>query len=155
MKKKMRFELSYGDHRKHRLSHVEGVSPIVIDHRSIILLHTQRPAAENVVRNAELLVQIQLHEHAHTGQNGLIIGQHHVVEFPGVQPNLMRLRYGNLADALQIFFARHDVVREHFEGNVLFRSQTNDVFVLTRIVNSQSTENSEGLTRTNCEQALC
>lgn len=133
---KMRFDLSYGDHRKHRLSNVEGVSPIVIDHRSIILLHTQRPAAENVVWNAEFLMQVQLHEHAHAGQNRFVIGQNHVVELPGVQPNLIRLRYGDLTDALQIFFARHDMVREHFEGDVLFRGQPNDVFVLARVVNS-------------------
>ena len=86
--------------------------------------------------NAKLLVHVQLHEHAHAGQNSFVIGQNHVIEFPGVQPNLICLRYGNLTDALQIFFARHDMVREHFEGNVLFRSQTNDIFVLARIVNS-------------------
>lgn len=47
---------TYCDHNEHALRHVEGMSPVVIRHSSIVLPHSQKPAAQN------------LQEDRHTGE---------------------------------------------------------------------------------------
>jgi len=39
---------TYVEHREHGLCDVEGVSPVVVCHRAIVLLHTQCPATEDL-----------------------------------------------------------------------------------------------------------
>lgn len=39
---------TYFDHDKHALGHIEGMSPVVIRHGSIVLPHGQKPAAQNL-----------------------------------------------------------------------------------------------------------
>lgn len=37
---------SHLKHGKHRLSYIEGMSPVVVGHRTIVLLHGQHPPVE-------------------------------------------------------------------------------------------------------------
>lgn len=51
------FELisTYCDHHKHALWNIEGVPPVVVRHRPVVLPHSEKPAAQN------------LREHGHSG----------------------------------------------------------------------------------------
>ena len=40
--------MTYIEHGEHGLTHVEGVPPVVVRHRSVVFLHTARPSAHNL-----------------------------------------------------------------------------------------------------------
>merc|ERR1740128_1427277 len=51
------------EHREHRLADVQGVSPVVVLDRPVILLHTQGPSADNLVWDREFVNEIKIDKH--------------------------------------------------------------------------------------------
>lgn len=58
-----RGEEPHSDDGKHHLGDVKGVSPIVVRHVAVILLHAQQPAAEDLVFDVEPADKIQVEKH--------------------------------------------------------------------------------------------
>lgn len=52
------------ENRKHHLSDVERVTPVVISHMPIVLLHAQQPSTQHLVVNVEALDEVQVEEHS-------------------------------------------------------------------------------------------
>jgi hypothetical protein len=120
--------LPYCEHGEHGLSDVECVSPIMVDHGSIV--------------------------HSHTSQNGFIVRENHVIEFPGIQTKLIRFRKGYVNDPLNIVIGCNDMVGEDFEGNALLGCQTCHVLILASIVNAQPAEDGKSLEDIDGENSM-
>ena len=56
--------LSRSDRGEHDLSDVEGVSPIVVRHISVVLLDRQQPPTQRSVINVKPTGQVQVYEHS-------------------------------------------------------------------------------------------
>ena len=41
-------EATYGDHDKHALGYVEGMSPVMVGHSAVVLPHSQEPATQDL-----------------------------------------------------------------------------------------------------------
>ena len=39
---------TYGDHDKHALGYVEGMSPVMVGHSAVVLPHSQEPATQDL-----------------------------------------------------------------------------------------------------------
>ena len=73
------------EHGEHGLRDVEGVSPVVVRHRSVVALDAQRPAAQHVVRHVELLAHAHVDEHAHCGLARGQLGEVKVAEVVAIK----------------------------------------------------------------------
>ena len=100
----------YCEHGEHGLSDVECVSPIVIDHGPIVLLDTEHVTTEGLVWNTKSFQEIQFSKHSNAAQNGFIVRENHVVEFPGVQTKLIRVWKWYMNDTLNVVIGCNDMV---------------------------------------------
>lgn len=50
--------LTYFEHTEHCLGHIEGMSPVMVSHIAVILLHTQNPTAQCLRREKSILLLI-------------------------------------------------------------------------------------------------
>lgn len=48
--------LTYFEHTEHRLGHIEGMSPVMVSHISVILLHTQNPTTKCLKQKKNLFL---------------------------------------------------------------------------------------------------
>ena len=94
--------ISYCEHGEHGLSDVECVSPIMVDHGSIVLLNAEHVTTKGLLRDSKSFQEIQFGKHAYAGQNGFIVRENHVIELPGIQPKLIRFRKGDMSNTLDI-----------------------------------------------------
>lgn len=51
-------------HDEHCLCYIEGVPPVVIGYRTIVLLHRQQPPAQDVVVDVETIDEMHIGEHS-------------------------------------------------------------------------------------------
>lgn len=56
------------------------MSPVVISHIAIVLLHAQQPPAQHLVVDVEARHQVQVQEHAETRLEGVVVVQVEIVE---------------------------------------------------------------------------
>ena len=61
-----KLDLAYCDDNKHALGHVEGMSPVMICHSSIVLPHSQKPTAQNLRKDTRIGDKQYVHTHSHT-----------------------------------------------------------------------------------------
>ena len=56
-----------GDHSKHGLGNIEGMSPIVVSDIAIILLDGADPTTKDAIINVETMNEVQIDEHPKSG----------------------------------------------------------------------------------------
>lgn len=51
---------TYCDDGKHHLGHIKGMSPVMVSYIAVVLLHTQKPPAQDFIVNMESLYEIKI-----------------------------------------------------------------------------------------------
>lgn len=111
----------------------------------IILLHTEDPPTQDVVRYVELLYEITLLEHPDGGATRVIIGEIEVDERKAVE--IVRFRGRDMIgdEPQSILVVGGRVITQALESHFLLRHQLTRRFVHLCVVNTEAAENSERL----------
>jgi len=116
------------------------------------------------IRNAELVEKVQLNEHSHCGQAGLLVGKYEIIKLKVIDVvhfcalNLSVLQHSvnqemanwqckrELYHELDsLFNSRRCMVGKHFKGHLLSSIKFNCLFVHHAVVNAESAENGKPL----------
>lgn len=130
---------------EHHLGDVEGMSPVVVRHVSVVLLHAQQPPAEHLVVNVKPLHQIQVQEHPQTSLQRVVI-----VHFDVIEAEIVELEEGSRwhfvrAQSKGVVNRGRGVIAEHLQRHTLLRHRHYCLLVHVRIVDSHPAKDGKRL----------
>lgn len=108
-KKNLRNKKTYYQNSKHHLSHVKGVSPVVIRDVPIVFLDAQQPTAKHLVIDVETFDEVQIEEHSETRGESFVIFHVYIVELEIVQLKMRGRRYSQTLSKRDIKKHKHSV----------------------------------------------
>lgn len=113
------------------------------EYSPIILLHTEDPPAQDIVRYVELLYKIALLKHPDGSTTRVVIGEIKIDERETIEIIYLRWWYRVRDKSQGVVVVGRCVITQAFEGHFLLRHQFACGFVHLRVVNAEAAKDSE------------